>query len=250
MLPFLIEEFEKNPQLPHLLNPQIPQENPRNIFIALDNGNDKDSIDFQTFYSLVDLLDVKRFENVTLCGKNLEQNKDVLEMIDRLDSLKNHSTILLENSKLDCPEYKNYINSKVDEFWIKPDADEKKLATQFEQIKELLLYRTNHNPNLQMSILLPIKDNLWNANLVQWIKDNLTSTDKILLYEDESSDPKTVLEKIRQFNLSAFTLVVSYSKETYETCKDVFMFENQDIFFIDKFTLKGEKTDLSKVIHS
>lgn len=250
MLPFLIEEFENNPQLPYLLNFNIPNEDPRNIFVALDNGKDKDSIDLQTFYSLMDIHDVKHYEKVAIYGKDFEQNKDVMAMIDILDSKKSHSTVVLESSKLNCPEYKQFIDSNVDEIWIKPDADEKNISVQLGQVKELLQYRIKQNSSSLISILLPIKESLWNEDLAHWIKDNLNPTDKVLLYEDGDANPKSVLEKIRKFNLKTFVIVESYSEETYNQCKDIFMFEKQNIFLIDKSNLKGEKVNLSKVILS
>ena len=250
MLPFLIEEFENNPQLPYLLNFNIPNEDPRNIFVALDNGKDKDSIDLQTFYSLMDIHDVKHYEKVAIYGKDFEQNKDVMAMIDILDSKKSHSTVVLESSKLNCPEYKQFIDSNVDEIWIKPDADEKNISVQLGQVKELLQYRIKQNSSSLISLLLPIKESFWNENLAHWIKGNLNPTDKVLLYEDGDANPKSILEKIRKFNLKTFVIVESYSEETYNQCKDIFMFEKQNIFLIDKSNLKGEKVNLEKVILS
>ena len=97
---------------------------------------------------------------------------------------------------------------------------------------------------------MPIKESIWNEDLAHWIKDNLNPTDKVLLYEDGHEDSKSVLEKIRKFNLGTFVIVVSYSEETYNQCKGIVMFEKQDIFLIDKSNLKGEKVNLSKVILS
>ena len=111
------------------------------------------------------------------------------------------------------------------------------------QIKDLIQYRSSQNLSTSVSVLLPIKEDAWTANLEKWIQENLTSEDKILLYE-VSADSRCVLEKIRGLNLKAFVSVVSYSAETYESCKDLFVFEKQNVFFIDKDTLKG-RSDLS-----
>ena len=119
---------------------------------------------------------------------------------------------------------------------------------QLGQVKELLQYRIKQNSSSLISLLLPIKESLWNEDLAHWIKDNLNPTDKVLLYEDGDANPKSVLEKIRKFNLKTFVIVESYSEETYNQCKDIFMFEKQNIFLIDKSNLKGEKVNLSKVI--
>ena len=193
--------------------------------------------------NLIKIHNVNHYENVVLCGSNFGQNQDVEKMISALKGRKNHTSILLENSKLDCPEYKKYLDSDIDEIWVKPDVEENAFEVQLNQIKDLIQYRSNQNLSTSVSVLLPINEDLWNANLEKWIQENLTSEDKILLYE-ASADSRRVLEKIRGLNLKAFVSVVSYSAETYESCKDLFVFEKQNVFFIDKDTLKG-RSDLS-----
>jgi len=243
MLPFLIGEFEKNPQIPELLNNDIPPIEPRSIFISLDDGYVEESIDFKTFENLIKIHNVNHYENVVLCGSNFWQNQDVEKMISALKGRRNHTSILLENSKLDCPEYKKYLDYDIDEIWVKPDVEENAFEVQLNQIKDLIQYRSNQNLSTSVSVFLPIKEDAWTANLEKWIQENLTSEDKILLYE-ASADSRCVLEKIRGLNLKAFVSVVSYSAETYESCKDLFVFEKQNVFFIDKDTLKG-RSDLS-----
>ena len=243
MLKFLIEEFDKNPLLPELLNNEIPSSDPRDVFIALDDCKSDDSIDAETFESILKFHDVKRYEKVVLCGVDFSQNLDVIKMLQVLKNNRNHTSILLENSKLDCPEYKKYLDYDIDEIWVKPDVEENAFEVQLNQIKDLIQYRSNQNLSTSVSVLLPIKEDAWTANLEKWIQENLTSEDKILLYE-ASADSRCVLEKIRGLNLKAFVSVVSYSAETYESCKDLFVFEKQNVFFIDKDTLKG-RSDLS-----
>lgn len=239
MLPYLIEAFDENPQLPQLLSDCIPLTEPRNVFVALDDGQSADSIDSETFDNLLKFHDVKHYENVVLSGEGLAQNQDALDMIRLLKLQKNHQVLLLDNSKIDSPEYKKLVDCDVDEVWIKPEALQESFGAQLDQIKDLIKYKTEKNLNTSFALLLPINDELWNSSLVNWIRDNLASNDKVLLYEDFSGDSRTVLEKIRGFELNAYVSVLSSSEETRQSCSDLFVFEKSNLFFIDKETLKG-----------
>ena len=239
MLPFLIDEFAKNPQLPQLLNNEIPPVDPRDVFVGLDSGENADAIDAETFGNLIKFHDVKRYETVFLGGDGFERNKGIFSMIRLLKLQKNHQVLLLDNSKIDSPEYKKLVDCDVDEVWIKPEALQESFGAQLDQIKDLIKYKTEKNLNTSFALLLPINDELWNSSLVNWIRDNLASNDKVLLYEDFSGDSRTVLEKIRGFELNAYVSVLSSSEETRQSCSDLFVFEKSNLFFIDKETLKG-----------
>ena len=251
MLPFLIEAFDENPEIPHLLSEDISAMDARNVCVALDDGKTDDSIDADTFVRILKLHDVRHYEKVILSGKNFAQNQDSLKMIQLLKSRKHHQIVLLENSKLDCSEYKDMMDCGVDEIWVRPDVDAGLFEGCLNRVNRLIQYRNDKRLDTSVALVLPINDELWNSNVVGWIRENLSPEDKVLLYEDFSGSTRAVLEQIRDLKLNVSVSVISSSVETRESCSDLFVFEKTNLFFIDKDTLKGrDDIGIEKILAS
>ncbi|MGN0396711.1 MAG: radical SAM protein [Candidatus Fimimorpha sp.] len=251
MIPYLIQQYALDPELPGLLDRQLQQSLLRKVLFYIGKSSTiSDNIDYKLFEDLLKLHNIKRGDTVYLCGSDSISHHELSQFLTAVQNCQTECCLITAGVHLsDERNVLALFHSGLQDVQLQFCKTDRTISEDYIQAAMHYIHsRKRQCKKYSLILSLPADADILNHDFLLWASRELDNQDYILLskpYYCKQSDDElnALLDTMRDYSLETKIRLNDIASEKLNIENSIFVSvqddPNQPILLIDPEHLKG-----------